>query len=72
MGKKYVPEQVAEKLGYYYQNGWNLLFEAGQQMQDDVLMDIISLGNNSAYAQEHGSVCPWRQIYCISNFWFRK
>ncbi|MBR2626913.1 MAG: GH3 auxin-responsive promoter family protein [Peptococcaceae bacterium] len=54
MGKKYVPEQVAEKLGYYYQNGWNLLFEAGQQMQDDVLMDIISLGNNSAYAQEHG------------------
>ena len=54
MGKKYVPEKIAEKLSDYYQNGWQILFDEGMQMQDDVLLDIISLGNNSAYAKDHG------------------
>jgi hypothetical protein len=54
MGKKYVPEKIAEKLSDYYQNGWQILFDEGMQMQDAVLQDIIALGSNSAYAKERG------------------
>lgn len=54
MDKKSVPEQVATDLMHYYQNGWQLLFDAGQAMQEQVLLDIIELGNHSAYAKDHG------------------
>lgn len=55
MGKRQsVPEQVAERLMQYAQDGWQSLFQNGAAMQEAVLADIIEFGRNSAYAQDHG------------------
>lgn len=55
MGKRQsIPEQVAEHLMQYAQDGWQSLFQNGAAMQDAVLADIIEFGRNSAYAEEHG------------------
>ena len=55
MGKRQsVPEQVAERLMQYAQDGWQSLFQNGAAMQEAVLADIIEFSRNSAYAQDHG------------------
>ena len=40
-------EQIAGKLGFYYKNGWESLFEEGAAIQDAVLTDIMALARNS-------------------------
>lgn len=47
-------EQIAEKLGYYYKNGWDALFADGVAIQDAVLEDIMALAKDSTYAKDHG------------------
>ena len=51
---KTAPEEIAEKLGDFYQNGWNTLFNSGADWQQRVLEDIIYLAQDSLYAKEHG------------------
>ncbi len=61
----YVPEQVANQLAEYYQNGFDQLFANGHAMQDEVLQDIIELGRNSDYAKDKG----FADIKTKEEFW---
>ena len=47
-------EEIAGKLGYYYQNGWDELFNNGMSTQNAVLDDILRLAEGSDYAIDHG------------------
>lgn len=47
-------EQIAGKLGYYYQNGWDSLFDDGMSIQEAVLDDILRMAEGSDYAIDHG------------------
>ena len=59
-----VPEQVTEKLMFHFQDGWKTLFANGKKMQEDVLMDILQLGRDSAYAHDHGfdHITTWEEF----------
>lgn len=52
--KKYIPEIVAENIGRYYQDGFQGLFDAGTEIQEKVLADIIALSKGSQYARDKG------------------
>lgn len=54
MERKMVPDEIQEKLGFFFQNGWEHLFNNGLEYQNRVLQDIILLGNQSKYAADHG------------------
>lgn len=47
-------EEIAGKLGYYYQNGWDALFDDGMTIQNAVLEDILRFAEGSDYAKDHG------------------
>ncbi len=47
-------EKIAGKLGYFYQNGWDALFENGTVIQEKVLAEILALAKDSDYAKDHG------------------
>lgn len=52
--KQTVPQRLAEDLPKYFQLGWQPLFERGIEIQQQVLAEIIALGNHSDYAKDHG------------------
>lgn len=52
--KKYIPEMIAENMGRYYEHGLQEIFDAGLEIQDKVLADIIELSQESQYAKDHG------------------
>ena len=47
-------EQIANNLGYFYKNGWDLLFDNGVAIQEAVLADILAMAKDSDYAKKHG------------------
>ncbi len=52
--KKYIPELVSDDKGRYFVEGFDALYAAGAEMQDEVLDEIIALTSNSAYACDYG------------------
>ncbi len=52
--RKYVPQRVAENLMWYYQNGFDKLFDDGVAVQQRVLEDLVELSKHSDYAINHG------------------
>ena len=47
-------EQIANNLGYFYKNGWDVLFDNGVAIQEAVLADILAMAKDSDYAKKHG------------------
>lgn len=52
--RKTVPEQISEKMGEYYVNGIQSIFENGAELQRQVLEDMIALCKDTTYAKDHG------------------
>lgn len=61
---KTMPEKVTEQLMTYFQDDWQTFFAQGEQMQNTVLEEIITLCQSSAYAQDHG----FAQIESLQEF----
>lgn len=52
--KKYVPEMICDRIEEYRAHGIQAIFDRGAEIQEQVLTEILELGNHSQYAKDHG------------------